>query len=101
MTSNYDKITEFCSLFQLICEIENFRTVNARIVKSHIQIVIKIVDPFFFFFFFFFCFFFSIGVVPLFCVMYRNLVCEKSHNVFELEPSCLVYWFGLRSRSPE
>ena len=27
---------------------------------------------------------------------FENLVCKISQKVFELEPSCLVYWLGLK-----
>ena len=32
---------------------------------------------------------------------FENLVCKISQNVFELEPSYLVCWLGLRRRSPD
>ena len=32
---------------------------------------------------------------------FENLVCKISQNVFELEPSYLVCWLGLKRRSPD
>ena len=37
------------------------------------------------------------AMVPL-KTKFENLVCKISQKVFELEPSYLVYWLGLRSR---
>ena len=68
-----------------MCASVNFLTVNARVLKFHVCIPHeKIVDPYFF----------HIRVLPLF----ENLVCKISKKVFELDPSYLVYWLGLRSR---
>ena len=70
---------------------------SARVLKFHIQIPHeKIVDrifscpsyaPFW-------------SYVPL-KTKFENLVCKISQKVFELEPSCLVCWLGLKGRSPD
>ena len=41
-----------------------------------------------------------LSYVPL-NTKFENLVCKISQKVFEVEPSYLVYWSGLRSRSPD
>ena len=41
-----------------------------------------------------------LSYVPL-KTKFENLVCKISEQVFELEPSYLAYWLGLRSRSPD
>ena len=94
---------------------------NARVLKFHIQIPHeKIVDPYFFS-----CpsyapflsyvplktkfenlFFSCSKYVPFwsyapFKTKSENLVCKISQKVFKVEPSYLVYWFGLRRRSPD
>ena len=71
---------------------------NVRVLKFHIQIPHeKIVDRHFFS-----CsryaFFWSYGP---FKIKFENLVCKISEKVFKLEPSYLVYWLGLRRRSPD
>ena len=38
-----------------------------------------------------------LSYVPL-KTIFGNLVCKISQRVFELEPSYLVHWLGLRSR---
>ena len=55
----------------------------------------KIVDPYFFS-----CPSYAPfpSYVPL-KTKFENLVCKISQQSFELEPSYLVYWLGLRSRS--
>ena len=74
---------------------------NVRVLKFYIQIPHeKIVDPSFFFFFS------CSSYVPflsyaLFKKISENLVCKISQKVFKLEPSYLVYWLGLRRRSPD
>ena len=71
---------------------------NVRVLKFHIQIPHeKIVDRHFFFMFKV-CIFWSYGP---FKIKFENLVCKISEKVFKLEPSYLVYWLGLRRRSPE
>ena len=42
----------------------------------------------------------GLSYVPL-KTKFENLVCKISQKVFELEPSYMVYWSGLRSRSPD
>ena len=67
--------------------------VNARVLKFHMQISHeKIVDPYFFS-----CPSYAPfrSSVPL-KTKFENLVCKISQKVFEQEPSCLVYWLGLR-----
>ena len=71
---------------------------NVRVLKFHIQIPHeKIVDPYFF----------HVQVMRLFWsyapfkTKFENLVCKISEKVFKLEPSYLVYWLGLRRRSPD
>ena len=55
--------------------------VHARDLKFHMYIPCeKIVNPYFFY----------VRVMPLFLVMFINLVCKISQKVFELEPSYLV-----------
>ena len=71
---------------------------NARVLKFHIQIPhVKIVDPYFFS-----CPSYApfLSYVPL-KTKFENLVCKISEKVFKLEPSYLVYWLGLRRRSPD
>ena len=71
---------------------------NARVLKFYMHIPHeKIVDPYFFS-----CLGYApfLSYVPL-KTKFENLVCKISQEVFELEPSCLVYWLGLRSRSPD
>ena len=71
---------------------------NARVLKFFMHIPHeKIVDPYFF----------SgpsyppfLNYVPL-KTKFENLVCKISQKIFELEPWYLVYWLGLRSRSPD
>ena len=64
---------------------------NARVLKFHIQIPHdEIVDPYFPSYAPF------LSYVPL-KTKFENLVCKISQTVFELEPSYLVYWLGLRS----
>ena len=67
---------------------------DARVLKLHIQIPHeKIVDPYFFMSDL--CPFFPGSYVPL-KTKFENLVCKISQKVFELEPSYLVNWLGLR-----
>ena len=71
---------------------------NARVLKFDMHIPHEIiVDPYIF-------------SCPSYCpflscvplnTKFENLVCKISQKVFELEPSYLVYWSGLRSRSPD
>ena len=71
---------------------------NARVLKFHKHIPHeKIVDPYFFS-----CPSYApfLSYVPL-KTKFENLVCKISQQVFKLEPSYLVYWLGLRSRSPD
>ena len=73
---------------------------NVRVLKFHIQIPHeKIVDPYFFFFS-------CSSYAPFwsyapFKTKFENLVCKISEKVFKLEPLYLVYWLGLRRRSPD
>ena len=72
-----------------MCASVNFLTVNARVLKFHVYILHeKIVDTYFFSY---------PSYAPL-KTKFENLVCKISQKVFELEPSYLVYWLGLRSR---
>ena len=72
---------------------------NARVLKFHMHIPHeKIVDPYFFFSYPSYAPFLS--YVPL-KTKFERLVCKISQEVFELEPSYLVYWLGLRSRLPD
>ena len=71
---------------------------NVRVLKFHIQIPHeKIVD----------LYFFSCSInAPFwsyasFKTNFENLVCKISEKVFKLEPSYLVYWLGLKRRSPD
>ena len=69
--------------------------VHARDLKFHICISHeKIVDPYFFS-----CPSYApfLSYVPL-KTKFENLVCKLSQKLFELEPSYLAYWLGLRSR---
>ena len=69
--------------------------VNARVLKFHIQISHeKIVESYFFS-----CLSYApfLSYFPL-KTKFENLVCKISQKVFELEPSYLVYWLGLRSK---
>ena len=71
---------------------------NARVLKFHIQIPHeKIVDPYFFS-----CPSYtpSLSYVPL-NTIFENIVCKISQKEFELDPSYLVYWLGLRSKCPD
>ena len=71
---------------------------HARDLKFNIQIPHeKIVDPYFFP-----CPSYApfLNYVPL-KTKFENLVCKISRKVFELEPSYLVYWLGLRRRLPD
>ena len=80
-----------------MCASVNFRMVHGRVLKLHIQISHeKVVEPYFFMSEL--CPFLSF--VPL-KTKFENLVCKISQIVFEIEPSYLVYWLGLRSRSPD
>ena len=71
---------------------------NVRDLKFHIQIPHeKIVDPYFFS---------CSSNAPFwssasFKTNFENLVCKISEKVFKLEPSYLVYWLGLKRRSPD
>ena len=71
---------------------------NASVLKFHIQIPHeKKVDSFFFS-----CPSYAPfrNYVPL-KTKFENLVCKISQNIFEPEPSYLVYWLGLRRISPD
>ena len=69
--------------------------VNVRVLKFHIQIPYeKIVDLYFCLCS---CYVPFWSYVP-FKTKFENLVCKISQKLFELEPSYLVYWLGLRSR---
>ena len=68
---------------------------TVRVLKFHIQIPYeKIVDAYV-------CLCSSYvpfwSYVP-FKTKFENLVCKISQKLFELEPSYLLYWLGLRSR---
>ena len=71
---------------------------NVRVLKFHIQIPHeKIVDPYFYS---------CSSYAPFwsyapFKTKFENLVCKIPEKVFKLEPSYLVYWLGLRRRSPD
>ena len=70
---------------------------NARVLEFHMHIPHeKIVDPFFS------CPSYApfLSYVPR-KTKFENLVCKISQNVFKLDHSYLVYWSGLRSRSPD
>ena len=69
--------------------------VHARDLNFHICIPHeKIVDLYFFS-----CLSYApfLSYVPL-KTKFKNLVCKISQKVFELEPSYLAYWLGLRRR---
>ena len=71
---------------------------NARVLKFHMHIPHeKIVGPYFFSFLSYAPF---LSYVPL-KTKFENLVYKISQQVYKLEPSYLVYWLGLRSRSPD
>ena len=71
---------------------------NVRVLKFHIQIPHKKkVDPYFFFMSKLCAF---LSYAP-FKTKFENLVCKISQKVFKLEPSYLVYWLGLKRRSPD
>ena len=71
---------------------------NARVLKFHIQIPHeKIVEPYFFS---------CLSYAPFwsyapFKTKFENLVFKIPEKVFKLEPSYLVYWLGLKRRSPD
>ena len=68
---------------------------HVRDLKFHVCIPYeKIVDPYFFY-----CRSYApfLSYFPL-KTKIENLVCKISRKVFKLEPSYLVYWFGLMSR---
>ena len=63
---------------------------HVRGLKFHVCIPHeKIVDPYFFS---------CPSYAPFLKTKFENLVCKISRKVFKLEPSYLVYWFGLISR---
>ena len=71
---------------------------NARVLKFHMHIPHeKIVDPYIFS-----CPSYApfLSYVPL-KTKFENLVYNLSQQVFKLEPLYLVYWLGLRRRSPD
>ena len=71
---------------------------NVRVLKFHIQILHeKIADPYFFSCSSYAPFY---SYAP-FKTKFENLVCKISEKVFKLEPLYLVYWLGLRRRSPD
>ena len=71
---------------------------NARVLKFHMHIPHeKIVDPYFISYPSYAPF---LSYVPL-KTKFERLVCKISQEVFELEPSYLVYWLGLRSGLPD
>ena len=75
---------------------------NVRVLKFHIQIPHeKIVDSFFVVVFFSCSSYAPFWGYAPFKTKFENLVCKISEKVFKLEPSYLVYWLGLRRRSPD
>ena len=72
---------------------------NVRVLKFHIQIPHeKIVDPAVLFSCSSYAPFWSYAP---FKTKFENLVCKIPEKVFKLEPSYLVYWLGLKRRSPD